>query len=255
MSERLHKRLTKSYKSPSQVTSLRKAVMRFSPRVIQSPQIYRMPSKRLESPNILKQYQNRIQDSLSGQLTTYNTNNSTVTSENKNLVYYNSPLKLKTEDSDISLSSPSLFPNQNSVISPKREIIVDLPLIRTKNIISKLKREVSNIEALDRTKKEYRINKRTKCRKTVRFDMLHSTKNTASTNNIQNETIINSASDMSINQLHMELSNIKKMLSLIIKKQEVQHLLLNDMLYQKNKLEKYVKTNTIKEKKSKTETL
>lgn len=248
MSERLHERVTKSYTSPSRSTSLRKPAMRLSPRKITSPQNYRIPPKRLESPDVLKQYQHRIQDRLNNQSTTYNTNNLLTASENKNIMY-NSPLKSKNKDKDISSSFPSLMPNLNIVISPKRDIPIDLSPIRGKNIISKLKQEMSKIEALDRNKKKSRINKKEEPKKSVRFDVSDFTKDYKETNTIKNERLFLSESNISVEKIHEELSDIKKMLTLIIKKQEAQDLLLSDILVKHNKLEENERIYTIKEEK------
>lgn len=244
MSERLHERVTKSYTSPSRETSLRKPAMRLSPRKITSPRNYRMPPKRLDSPDVLKQYQNRIQEKLNNQITT---------SDNKNLTYYNSPLKPKIEDKMISSSFPSLVPIRNSTMSPKREIPIDLSPIRGKNIISKLKQEMSKIEALDRNKKNNKINKRSELKKSVRFNVTHPTKVGEDPNTIQNETIPHSGLNIPIELVHTELSDIKKMLTLVIKKQEAHDLLLNDIVTKLNKLEENMKTNRLKEETEKTE--
>lgn len=246
MSERLHGRVTKSYTSPSRSTSLRKPAIRISPRKITSPQNYRIPPKRLESPDVLKQYQHRIQDRINNRSTTYNTNDLFTASENKNLMY-NSPLKPKTEDKDISSSFPSLVPSQNIVISPKREIPIDLSPIRGKNIISKLKQEMSKIEALDRSKKKSKMNKKGEPKKTVRFDVSDGIKEFEDTNTTQNETLLHSESDIPIEKIYAELSDIKKMLTLVIKKQEAQDLVISEILTKHNKLKEDIKSNTIKE--------
>ncbi|KAK5960567.1 Fin1p PWA37_001993 [Arxiozyma heterogenica] len=250
MSERLHERVTRSYTSPSRSTSLRKPAMRLSPRKITSPQNYRIPPKRLESPDALKSYQHRIQDRLNSQSTTHNVSNLLAVSENRALTY-NSPLKPKTKDKDISSSFPSLIPNPNSVVSPRREIPIDLSPIRGKNIISKLKQEMSKIEALDRNKMISKISKKEEPKKSVRFDVSESKKTYEGLDTMKNKTSFLSNSNISVEKIYEELSDIKKMLTLIIKKQEAQDLLLSDILIKHNKLEEDTKTYTIKEEKDK----
>ena len=68
---------------------------------------------------------------------------------------------------------------------------------------------------------------------------------------MKNKTLFLSDSNISVEKIYEELSDIKKMLTLIIKKQEAQDLLLSDILIKHNKLEEDTKTYTVKEEKNK----
>lgn len=249
MSDRSHDRITKPYASPSNTSSLKKPAMRLSPRKATSPQNYRIPPKRLQSPEILKRYQQRVQHKIEKPAylrnNNVNTNNNNNQREsNHNTYLYTSPLKSRNEDNDIYSSFPQLVPNNNKVRSPRRDIPIDSSPIRGKNILSKLKQEISKIDALDKpskVKKEYENTK-----KSVRFDIPspENIKKENQTNTIKNDVDddkgVTVKQEISYNQLNSELFEIKNMLTNIIKKQESQDLLLKEVLERQKKLEQRV---------------
>lgn len=229
MSERQHNRVNKHYASPSNNSALKKPAMRMSPRKITSPQMYRIPPKRLDSPEILKRYQQRVQDKT--EIPTYiqNIEHNSVTNHETS---YTSPLKPRSQDKDISLKYPQLIPDASRVRSPRREIPLDTSPIRGRNIISKLKQEMSMIEALD---KSPRVKKERDMKKSVRFNIPSEGQGEGNTTNMKDEMVKLEPSTDPVD--HDEMSTIKTMLASIIKKQESQDVLLKEILTRQDKLE------------------
>lgn len=232
MSERTHDRISKHYLSPSHNAALKKPAMRMSPRKATSPQTYRMPPKRLESPEILKRYQQRVQDKSETpsyfQNTEYNMAVNSGTS-------YTSPLKPRHQDNDISSSYPQLIPETNRIRSPRRDVPIDSSPIRGKNIISKLKQEMSMIEALDKSPKTKREKE---TRKSVRFDIPLGTQRNANNTAVKDEKP-SIKSELTAKPIPTDyVQDIKGMLQTIIKKQENQELLLKEVLQRQDQLER-----------------
>ncbi|CAL9735495.1 hypothetical protein MOSE0_H07404 [Monosporozyma servazzii] len=229
MSERQHNRVSKHYASPLNNSALKKPAMRMSPRKITSPQMYRIPPKRLDSPEILKRYQQRVQDRTEIPSYLQNIEYNTVTNPEMS---YTSPLKPRSQDKDISLKYPQLIPDTKGVRSPRREIPFDTSPIRGRNIISKLKQEMSMIEALD---KSPRVKKERETKKSVRFDI--PSEGQGEGNNVVIKDEMPKLESSRYPVANDEMSNIKSMLDSIIKKQQSQDLLLKEILTRQEKLE------------------